>query len=106
MAMARGFYPGSRPGECTNGTAATFEQARLVFERAWAVFLARRTEADFKRGASIRLALPRNIDASIAVNGCGRIGRIKINLQEYLLVQTACESEAQPPEAFECGGCG
>jgi hypothetical protein len=42
-----GFYPRSNPGECTNGTAATFEQARAGFERAWPVFLAKRTEADF-----------------------------------------------------------
>src|SRR5579864_8139235 len=30
-----GFYPGSRPGECTCGTAANFDQARAAFERAW-----------------------------------------------------------------------
>jgi hypothetical protein len=34
-----GFYPGSHPGECTSGTAATFAQARADFEQAWAVFL-------------------------------------------------------------------
>jgi hypothetical protein len=43
-----GFYPGSNPGEQTHGTAATFDQARAHFERAWAVFSARRTEADFE----------------------------------------------------------
>ena len=43
-----GFYPGSRPGECTNGTAATFDQARADFEKAWRVFLSKRTEADFQ----------------------------------------------------------
>jgi hypothetical protein len=43
-----GFYPGSHPRECTNDTAATFDQARADFERAWAVFLSRRTEADFQ----------------------------------------------------------
>jgi hypothetical protein len=42
-----GFYPGSLPGECTTGTAVTFEQARAVFEGAWRVFLSNRTEADF-----------------------------------------------------------
>jgi hypothetical protein len=26
-----GFYPGSHPGECTSGTAATFAQARADF---------------------------------------------------------------------------
>jgi hypothetical protein len=39
-------------------------------------------------------------------NSNGAYGRIKINFQEYLLVQTARESEAQLPEAFEGGGCG
>jgi hypothetical protein len=43
-----GFYPGSRPGECTSGTATDFDQARADFETAWRVFLAKRTEADFK----------------------------------------------------------
>jgi hypothetical protein len=43
-----GFYPGSHPGECTNGTAATFDQARAEFESAGAVFLSKRTEADFQ----------------------------------------------------------
>jgi hypothetical protein len=43
-----GFYPGSHPGECTNGSAATFDQARADFEAAWRVFLAKRTEADFQ----------------------------------------------------------
>jgi hypothetical protein len=43
-----GFYPGSHPGECTNGTAATFDQARADFEAGWAVFLSNRTEVDFQ----------------------------------------------------------
>ena len=43
-----GFYPGSNPGEQTHGTAATFDQARADFERAWMVFSARRTEADYE----------------------------------------------------------
>jgi len=43
-----GFYPGSHPRECTDGTAATFDQARADFETAWQVFLANRTEADFQ----------------------------------------------------------
>ena len=34
-----GFYPGSRPGECTNGTARDFEEARTDFETAWRVFV-------------------------------------------------------------------
>jgi hypothetical protein len=44
-----GFYPGSHPRECTNGTSETFDQARADFERAWAVFLSKRTEADFQK---------------------------------------------------------
>ena len=43
-----GFYPGSRPGECTAGTADTFDQARADFETAWRMFLAKRTQADFE----------------------------------------------------------
>ena len=43
-----GFYPGSHHRECTDGTAATFEQARADFEAAWRVFLSKRTEADFQ----------------------------------------------------------
>ena len=43
-----GFYPGSRPGECTAGTAETFDQARAEFEEAWRVFLSKRTEGDFQ----------------------------------------------------------
>jgi hypothetical protein len=42
-----GFYPGSNPGDATNGTAADFEAARAAFETAWLTFLAKRTEADF-----------------------------------------------------------
>jgi hypothetical protein len=43
-----GFYPGSHPTEFTDGTAATFEQARADFGAAWRVFLSNRTEADFQ----------------------------------------------------------
>jgi hypothetical protein len=43
-----GFYPGSRPGECTGDTAASFDQARADFEAAWRMFLAKRTQADFE----------------------------------------------------------
>src|SRR6202165_674399 len=43
-----GFYPGSHPGQCTNGVAAPFDQARADFETAWRVFLSKRTEADFQ----------------------------------------------------------
>ena len=43
-----GFYPGSEPGEFLSGTATTFEQARADFEKAWQMFSARRTEADYQ----------------------------------------------------------
>jgi hypothetical protein len=43
-----GFYPGSHPGECASGTAASFDEARADFEGAWKVFLSNRTEADFQ----------------------------------------------------------
>jgi hypothetical protein len=43
-----GFYPGSRPGECSSGTSESFEQARADFEAAWQVFLSKRTESDFQ----------------------------------------------------------
>jgi len=43
-----GSYPGSGPGECSGGTAKTFDQARADFGAAWKVFLAHRTEADFQ----------------------------------------------------------
>ncbi len=42
-----GFYPGSRPGECTGGTAPTFDQARADFEAAWREYLPDCTDADF-----------------------------------------------------------
>jgi hypothetical protein len=45
---ACGFYPGSHPGECTSGAAATFDRARVHFDAAWRVFLSKRTEADFQ----------------------------------------------------------
>ena len=45
-----GFYPGSRPGECTSGTAAHFDEAGADFETAWRVFLAKRAQADFRPG--------------------------------------------------------
>jgi hypothetical protein len=43
-----GFYPGSHPGDCTGGAAATLDHARADFEAAWRIFLAKRTEADFR----------------------------------------------------------
>ncbi|MDN4982385.1 hypothetical protein KUL72_24920 [Bradyrhizobium arachidis] len=42
-----GFYPGSRPGECSTGSAGSFDQARDDFLTAWTVFLSKRTTDDF-----------------------------------------------------------
>ena len=64
-----GFYPGSNPGEHQSGTAASFAEARANFERAWRVFLSKRTEADFQ-GAISGIGRPRNIDALIAASAC------------------------------------
>jgi hypothetical protein len=69
-----GFYPGSAPGECKSGTAASFEAARAAFEAAWRVFLSNRTRRIFRRGAINGIRPPRNIGASIAVSGCRVIG--------------------------------
>ena len=44
---ACGFYPGSDPSEHARGMAETFDQARVAFEVAWRIFLAKRTEVDF-----------------------------------------------------------
>jgi hypothetical protein len=43
-----GFYPGCDPGQHTNGTAETFEEARAGFEAAWLRLRATRTEAHFE----------------------------------------------------------
>jgi hypothetical protein len=45
---SRGFYPGSNPGEQRNGSAPSFEAARMAFEAAWRDYLPKRTEADFQ----------------------------------------------------------
>jgi hypothetical protein len=65
-----GFYPGSRPGECTNGTAATFQAAREAFETAWRIFLAHRTEADFQAWREQQAWTLRSTAALIGANGC------------------------------------
>jgi hypothetical protein len=54
-----GFYPGSDPGECKNGTAATFDKARAAFEAAWRMFMSKR--ADEERWGMSRTELERRI---------------------------------------------
>jgi hypothetical protein len=43
-----GFYPGCDPGETSDGTAETFEQARADFEEAWARLAPTKTEVHFE----------------------------------------------------------
>ena len=44
-----GFYPaGSNPGEQSHGISDSLDAARADFERAWQVFTANRTEADYQ----------------------------------------------------------
>ena len=48
MAMELRLLSGSHPREHRVTLAATFEQARADFERAWAAFLPNRSEVDFQ----------------------------------------------------------
>jgi hypothetical protein len=52
-----GFYPGSHPRECTSGTAASFDEARLAFESAWRVFVAKRAWRDHRDWIARRYAM-------------------------------------------------
>jgi len=45
---------GSHPLEHQSGIAAAFDRARADFERAWAIFLSNRTEADFQEWRDAR----------------------------------------------------
>lgn len=45
---ACGFYPGADPHDRTVGQAASFDEARVAFEAAWRVYLARRRPEDFE----------------------------------------------------------
>ncbi len=58
-----GFYPGSRSGECTSGTAASFEAARSAFMAAWDAFLRKRTESDFEEWREEQRWTERKYDA-------------------------------------------
>ena len=61
LGLVMRLLPRQSPGECTRGSAATFDQARADFEAAWEVFLADRTEADLRNGATSRHGRRRNI---------------------------------------------
>ncbi|WP_316200936.1 MULTISPECIES: hypothetical protein [unclassified Bradyrhizobium] len=43
-----GFYPGCGPGQTTNGSASSFEEAKAAFEQAWQKLLPTLTEGDFE----------------------------------------------------------
>jgi len=60
---ACGFYPGSHPRECTDGTAPTFDETRA--EYAWLIF---------RRGAISGIGPLRSIAASIVASACRRTG--------------------------------
>jgi hypothetical protein len=49
-----GFYPGTKPRQDSDGTAETFEQARIDFETAWNDLLPTLTEANFDRWRDAR----------------------------------------------------
>ena len=70
-----GFYPGSHPGEHQNGTAATFDEARVDFESAWRVFLSNRTEADFQAWRDQRDWTAKKKRCGNAANCCRRKSR-------------------------------
>jgi hypothetical protein len=72
-----GFYPGGRPGECSSGTAPTFELARTDFGRAWDAFLSKRTDADFRAWRHQQDWTAESIGALIGANGCrqNRMGK-------------------------------
>jgi hypothetical protein len=67
-----GFYPGSRLGEHQSDTAATFAEARADFERTWQVFLSKRTEADFRRGAIREIGSLGNMRCGMLASGLSR----------------------------------
>lgn len=43
-----GFYPGSSAGEIKTGVAATLEEAKTKFRRAWLAFASNRAPEDFE----------------------------------------------------------
>lgn len=72
-----GFYPGSNPGECTSGTAVTFDKARVFFEAAWEVFCRTARRPTSRHGATGATGPPKNIGDLIGVSGCRPVNRLK-----------------------------
>jgi hypothetical protein len=69
-----GFYPGSRPGECTTGTAATFDQAHRIRGCLARLFSSIGPKPISKSGGISRRGPPKNIGASIEASACPTIG--------------------------------
>jgi len=70
-----GFYPGSRPGECTSVTAVTFGQARAAFAEHMACVSFKADRGGFPGLAqSSDLDRGESIATSIAVSACRMIG--------------------------------
>src|ERR1700738_3052803 len=69
-----GFHPGSRPGECQHGTAATFDQAAPISRPRGECFCRTAPRPIFRHGAIKRLGRLRCIAALIGMSACRRIG--------------------------------
>jgi hypothetical protein len=70
-----GFYPGTEPDQDGNGTAATFDQARVGFEAAWRALLPTLSEADFDRWREARDGPSVNTRNGSAAKSCRRRSR-------------------------------
>jgi hypothetical protein len=68
---ACGFYPGSHPRECTDGTAS--KPAPILKRRGWS-FCQTELRQISRLGAIKGIGQPRSIAASIGTNACRRIG--------------------------------
>jgi hypothetical protein len=67
-----GFYPGSHPGEQQNGTAATFDEARVDFERAWGCFCRGELRRISGHGVAREIGPRGNTRCGMRTRGCLR----------------------------------
>jgi hypothetical protein len=65
-----GFYPGSHPGEHTNGTALTFDEARAGFEEVWKIFCLTEPMRIFRNGAINGTGPQRNTRCGMPASAC------------------------------------
>jgi hypothetical protein len=68
---------GSHPGECLGGAAAILDEAKAYFRKGWAVFLAKRTEADFQECRDQRDWTDRKYAMRQEASGCRRKSRAR-----------------------------